>query len=152
MSFASEHAGKKAYDEVEFSYGTQTLWPDHCVQGTKGCEFHPDLRLPARTMVVRKGYNREVDSYSAFYENDKVSGTGLEEYLRAQGVTRVFLVGLAYDFCVKYTALDARSLGFDVVVVKDACRGVAMEGTMEAADAELAAAGVRTIFTVPTTS
>lgn len=149
MSFASQHEGKSPYDEVEFPYGTQTLWPDHCVQGTKGCEFHPDLAVPSRTMVVRKGYNSKVDSYSAFYENDKVSDTGLAAYLKDLGVTRVFVVGLAYDFCVKYTALDARKLGFDVFVVRDACRGVDMDGTIAAADAELADAGVRTIFTVP---
>ena len=91
------------------AYGTQTLWPDHCVQGTSGCEFHADLSVPSRAMVVRKGYNVEVDSYSAFFENDGSSDTGLDEYLKAEKVTRVVVVGLAYDFCVKYTALDAKN-------------------------------------------
>ena len=127
------------------AYGTQTLWPDHCVQGTSGCEFHADLSVPSRAMVVRKGYNVEVDSYSAFFENDGSSDTGLDEYLKAEKVTRVVVVGLAYDFCVKYTALDAKKLGYDVCVIRDCCRGVNMPGTMDSAEKELAAAGVRVV-------
>ena len=141
-SFASSHSGRAPYDEVAFAYGTQTLWPDHCVQGTRGCAFHDELTIPSRAMVVRKGYSREVDSYSAFFENDKISDTGLDEYLRREGVERVFVVGLAYDFCVKYTALDAKKLGYEAIVVRDCCRGVGLPGTMELAEKELAEAGV----------
>ena len=148
-SFASEHAGKAPYDEVELAYGTQTLWPDHCVQGTWGCAFHDDLVVPARAMVVRKGHNRDVDSYSAFFENDRRSDTGLDEYLKKEGVKRVYVVGLAYDFCVKYTALDAKRLGYDAYVVRDCCAGVALPGTMEAAEKELADAGVVVLETLP---
>ena len=148
-SFASEHAGKAPYDEVELAYGTQTLWPDHCVQGTWGCAFHDDLVVPARAMVVRKGHNRDVDSYSAFFENDRRSDTGLDEYLKREGVKRVYVVGLAYDFCVKYTALDAKRLGYDAYVVRDCCAGVALPGTMEAAEKELADAGVVVLETLP---
>jgi nicotinamidase/pyrazinamidase len=144
-SFASQHEGKSPFDEVDLAYGTQTLWPDHCVQGTYGCEFHADLSFPSRVMVVRKGYNAEVDSYSAFFENDRSSDTGLDEYLKAEKVTRVVVVGLAYDFCVKYTALDARRLGYDVFIIRNCCRGVNMPGTMESAEKELAAAGVHVV-------
>jgi len=149
LSFASAHAGKAPYDEVELAYGTQTLWPDHCVQGTWGCAFHDDLVVPARAMVVRKGHNRDVDSYSAFFENDRRSDTGLDEYLKKEGVKRVYVVGLAYDFCVKYTALDAKRLGYDAYVVRDCCAGVALPGTMEAAEKELADAGVVVLETLP---
>ena len=141
-SFASSHPNAAPYDVVTVSYGEQTLWPDHCVQGTKGCAFSPGLVVTDKVMVVRKGYNPDVDSYSAFYENDKSSDTGLREYLDAEGVDTVYIVGLAYDFCVKYTALDAKRLGYRVVLVRDCCRGVGLPGTMESADAELAAAGV----------
>lgn len=141
-SFASSHPNAAPYDVVTVSYGEQTLWPDHCVQETKGCAFSPGLVVTDKVMVVRKGYNPDVDSYSAFYENDKSSDTGLREYLDAEGVDTVYIVGLAYDFCVKYTALDAKRLGYRVVLVRDCCRGVGLPGTMESADAELAAAGV----------
>jgi len=149
LSFASAHAGKAPYDEVELAYGTQTLWPDHCVQGTWGCAFHDELVVPQRAMVVRKGHDRDVDSYSAFFENDRRSDTGLDAYLRSEGVEVVYVVGLAYDFCVKYTALDAKRLGYDAYVVRDCCAGVAMPGTMEAADRELADAGVVVLETLP---
>ena len=144
-SFASSHSGRAPYDEVELAYGAQTLWPDHCVQGTRGCEFHDDLTIPSRAMVVRKGYTREVDSYSAFFENDKMSDTGLDQYLRSEGVERVFVVGLAYDFCVKYTALDAVKLGYEAIVVRDCCRGVDLPGTMKLAEEDFGQAGVRVI-------
>ena len=141
-SFASSHPNAAPYDVTTVSYGEQTLWPDHCVQGTKGCAFSPGLVVTDKVMVVRKGYNPAVDSYSAFYENDKSSGTGLREYLDAENVDTVYVAGLAYDFCVKYTALDAKRLGYRAVIVRDCCRGVGLPGTMELADAELAAAGI----------
>ena len=109
-SFASSYAGKKPFEQVELSYGTQTLWPEHCVQGTKGAEFHPELKLPQAELILRKGFRREIDSYSAFFENDRTIATGLAGYLRERGLTRVFLCGLAYDYCVGYSALDARRL------------------------------------------
>ena len=144
-SFASAHDGAKPYDVTELSYGQQTLWQDHCVMGTEGCEFHKSLPIPSRSMVVRKGFDREVDSYSAFFENDRKTDTGLRAYLESEGVERVFVIGLAYDFCVKYTALDAKRLGYEVYVVRDCCRGVGLPGSMESAEEELAEADVRLI-------
>ena len=141
-SFASAHAGKKPFEQIELSYGIQTLWPDHCVQGTWGAEFHPALRLPRAELILRKGFRREIDSYSAFYENDRVTPTGLAGYLRERGLTRVFLAGLAYDFCVGYSALDARRLGFEAIVLRDACRAIDLNGSVEKIEAEFARAGV----------
>lgn len=130
QSFASAHPGKKPYDTIEVSYGTQVLWPDHCVQGTPGAEFRRDLQIPHAELVIRKGYHREIDSYSAFYENDRTTPTGLSGYLRERGLTRVFLAGLAFDFCVRYSAEDASGEGFAVVVVEDACRGIDVQGSV----------------------
>lgn len=144
-SFASAHAGKKPYDQIEMPYGTQTLWPDHCVQGTPGADFHPDLMLTRAELILRKGFRREIDSYSAFFENDRTTATGLAGYLRERGLTRVFLCGLAYDFCVGFSALDARRLGFETVVIRDACRAIDLSGSLAAMDAEFARAGVRVI-------
>lgn len=141
-SFASQYPGKSPLDTVELAYGSQTLWPDHCVQGTKGAAFHEDLAIPERCRVVRKGFRREIDSYSAFFENDRTTCTGLEAYLKGIGVTRVFVVGLAYDFCVRFTAEDARRCGFQAVVVKDGTRAVGAPGTVEAAAKGLEEAGV----------
>jgi nicotinamidase/pyrazinamidase len=130
QSFASSHPGRKPYDVIEVSYGQQILWPDHCVQGTSGAAFRDDLQIPHAQLVLRKGYHREIDSYSAFYENDRKTPTGLGGYLRERGLRRVFLAGLAYDFCVRYSAEDARREAFEVVVIEDACRGIDVDGSM----------------------
>jgi nicotinamidase/pyrazinamidase len=141
-SFASSHAGKKPYDQIELSYGTQTLWPDHCVQGSKGAEFHPALILPEAELILRKGFRPQIDSYSAFFENDRTTSTGLAGYLRERGLNRVFLAGLAYDFCVGYSALDARRLGFEAIVIRDACRAIDLNGSAASMEVEFAQAGV----------
>jgi nicotinamidase/pyrazinamidase len=141
-SFASAHPGKKPYEQIEMPYGAQTLWPEHCVQGTHGAEFHPKLHLPKAELILRKGFRREIDSYSAFFENDRTTPTGLAGYLRERGLTRVFLVGLAYDFCVGYSALDARRLGFEVIVIRDACRAIDLDGSVAKAEAEFSKAGI----------
>ena len=141
-SFASTHPNAAPYDAIATVYGEQTLWPDHCVQGTPGAAFHPDLRLDRATSIVRKGFRREVDSYSAFFENDRRTATGLGAALRERGVTRVFLAGLAFDFCVLYSALDARRLGFEAVVLDFACAGIDIDGSMTAARAALREVGV----------
>jgi nicotinamidase/pyrazinamidase len=132
-SFASVHAGRRPFDVVEADYGPQTLWPDHCVQGTPGADFHRSLSLPNAALVVRKGMRSAVDSYSAFYENDRKTPTGLVGYLQERGLTGIFAVGLAFDFCVRYSAEDAASSGFTVAVIEDACRGIDIEGSMAAA-------------------
>jgi nicotinamidase/pyrazinamidase len=142
-SFASAHAGKKPFEQIEESYGMQTLWPDHCIQGSKGAEFHPALRLPQAELILRKGFRTEIDSYSAFFENDRTTATGLAGYLRERGLTRVFLAGLAYDFCVGYSALDARRLGFAAIILRDACRAIDLNGSVEKIEAEFAEAGVK---------
>ncbi len=141
-SFASSHPGKRAFERIELSYGAQTLWPDHCVQGSRGAEFHPSLRLPQAELIVRKGFRREIDSYSAFFENDRATPTGLFGYLKERGLTRVFLGGLAYDYCVGYSALDARRQGLPAVVIGDACRAIDLNGSVERMEAEFAVAGV----------
>ncbi len=141
-SFAGMHAGRSAYKTVELSYGQQTLWPAHCVQGTPGAEFHPELRVDRAQLMVRKGFRAGIDSYSAFRENDRQTATGLAGYLRERGLRRVFLAGLAYDFCVGYSALDARELGLEAWVVTDACRSVGLAGSVAAMDRSLEQAGV----------
>jgi len=141
-SFASAHAGKKPFETIEVGYGTQTLWPDHCVQGSTGAELHAGLELTRAELILRKGFRREIDSYSAFFENDRETPTGLGGYLEERGLTRVFLAGLAYDFCVGYSALDARRLGFEAIVIKDACRAIDLNGSVENIEAEFARAGV----------
>ena len=144
-SFASAHAGKKPFEQIELSYGTQTLWPDHCVQDSKGAEFHPALQLPQAELILRKGFRPQIDSYSAFLENDRVTPTGLAGYLRERNLTRIFLAGLAYDFCVGYSALDARRLGLPVAVIRDACRAIDLNGSVAKIEAEFAQAGVMLI-------
>lgn len=129
LSFASSHPDRKPLDTITLAYGPQILWPDHCVQGTFGAEFHPTLRVPHAELVLRKGYDRAIDSYSAFYENDHQTPTGLGGYLRERGLTRVFIAGLAFDFCVRYSAEDARRAGLGAVVVEDACRGIDVGGS-----------------------
>ena len=133
LSFASSHPGKHPLERIELSYGPQILWPDHCVQGTPGAAFHRDLDVANCELIIRKGYHREIDSYSAFFENDRQTPTGLAGYLRERGLTRIFVVGLATDFCVAYSALDARRLGFDVTVIENACRGIDVDGSLAAA-------------------
>ena len=144
-SFASAHAGKKPFEQIELSYGAQTLWPDHCVQGSKGAEFHPALKLPQAEMILRKGFRPQIDSYSAFFENDRITPTGLAGYLEERNLTRVFLAGLAYDYCVGYSALDARRLGFEAVVIRDACRAIDLDGSVARIEAEFDQAGVMVI-------
>lgn len=141
-SFAPSHAGKQPYDQIELSYGMQTLWPDHCVQGSKGAEFHPRLDLPQAELVVRKGARAQIDSYSAFFENDRTTPTGLGDYLRDRNLTRVFLAGLAYDYCVGYSALDARRLGLQAVILRDACRAIDLNRSVARIEAKFAEAGV----------
>lgn len=141
-SFASAHRGKRPYETVETSYGAQILWPDHCVQGTAGAAFHHDVNVTRAELIVRKGFHPDIDSYSAFYENDHTTGTGLCGYLRERGFRRVYLCGLATDFCVKWSALDARREGFEVSVIEDACRAIDLDGSLAAARAEMQAAGV----------
>jgi nicotinamidase/pyrazinamidase len=144
-SFASAHKGKQPFEQINLSYGMQTLWPDHCIQGSKGAEFHPALNLPDAEIILRKGFNPKTDSYSAFFENDHKTATGLGDYLRAQRLGRVFLAGLAYDYCVGYTALDARGLGLEAIIVRDACRAIDLNGSVEKIEAEFASAGVKLI-------
>ena len=124
--------GRKPYDTIEVAYGPQILWPDHCIQGTPGAEFHDDLDIPHAALVIRKGFRPHIDSYSAFYENDRKTPTGLGGYLRERGLKRIFIAGLALDFCVRYSAEDARREGFDVVVIEDACRGIDVGGSVAA--------------------
>jgi nicotinamidase/pyrazinamidase len=141
-SFASAHPGRKPYDAIELDYGRQTLWPDHCVPGTHGAEFHPHLDTRAASVIVRKGTNPAVDSYSAFYENDRRTSTGLAGLLRERGVERLVLTGLATDFCIRYSALDAVREGFSVAVAEDAVRGIDVSGSLAEAWSEMAHAGV----------
>ena len=141
-SFASQHAGREPFETIEASYGPQILWPDHCVQGTPGAEFHPDLDWRTAELVIRKGFRRDIDSYSAFFENDHRTPTGLGGYLRERGFTRVVLAGLATDFCVHFSAMDARKLGFGVRVIEAACRAIDLEGSLAAARRQWADAGV----------
>jgi nicotinamidase/pyrazinamidase len=138
LSFASSYAGRKPYEMVELSYGTQILWPDHCVQDTEGARLRPDLRIEHAQLLLRKGFNREIDSYSAFQENDRKTSTGLAGYLRERGFTRIFLAGLAFDFCVRYSAEDAKQQGFEPLVIEDACRGIDVGGSLLAARERLA--------------
>lgn len=141
-SFASSHPGTAPFGSIELAYGTQTLWPDHCVQGTKGAEFHSGLDWTKAELVIRKGFRAPIDSYSAFFENDRKTPTGLAGYLRERGLTRLTLVGLATDFCVAYSALDARKLGFETRVALDACRAIDLGGSLAAAEEQMREAGV----------
>ena len=141
-SFASQHEGKAPMELVEMPYGPQVLWPDHCIQGSKGAEFHDALRVDRADLIIRKGYNRAIDSYSGFFENDQTTSTGLEGYLKSRGITHLTFVGLATDFCVNFSAVDAARLGFGVEVALDLCRGIDFDGSLEAAREGMAAAGV----------
>ncbi|SDT05930.1 bifunctional nicotinamidase/pyrazinamidase [Pseudomonas granadensis] len=144
-SFASRHPGKQPFDSVQLPYGEQTLWPEHCVQGTAGAEFHPQLDLPHAQLIIRKGCNPDIDSYSAFLEADRCTTTGLSGYLKARGIDTVYMVGLALDFCVMFSALDARAAGFNAYVVLDACRAIDMNGSLQSAMERMQSAGVELI-------
>ena len=145
QSFASSHPGKRPFETVAVAYGQQILWPDHCVQGTLGAQFHGDLQIPHAELVIRKGFRPTIDSYSALYENDRKTPTGLAGYLRERGITRIFIAGLALDFCVRYSAEDARREGFAVTVIEDACRGIDVEGSVVATRESFAALGVAAV-------
>ncbi|TPQ35893.1 bifunctional nicotinamidase/pyrazinamidase [Bradyrhizobium guangdongense] len=142
VSFAANHTSKQPFETVELDYGTQVLWPTHCVQGSPGAEFHRDLEVTRPNLVVRKGFRRGIDSYSAFYENDRTTPTGLLGYLRERELKRVFVAGLALDFCVRYSAEDARKAGFEVAVIEDACRGIDLGGSVAATHQSFKALGI----------
>ncbi|MGP8250994.1 MAG: bifunctional nicotinamidase/pyrazinamidase [Terracidiphilus sp.] len=144
-SFARSHPGSQPFETIQLAYGPQTLWPPHCVQGTQGAEFHPDLKLTQAELILRKGFRPQTDSYSAFFENDRTTPTGLAGYLGERGLTRIFFAGLAYDFCVGYSALDARRLGLQAFVLRDACRAIDLNRSLAGIEAEFAAAGVTVI-------
>ena len=144
-SFASSHPGANPMEVVEMPYGPQVLWPDHCVQGSRGAQFHTDLNTDRADMILRKGYNPALDSYSAFFENDRRTPTGLHGYLQTRGIDRITLVGLALDFCVNFSAVDAAGLGYDVRVEQALCRGIDTHGSMSAALAGMRAAGATLI-------
>jgi nicotinamidase/pyrazinamidase len=145
VSFASVHAGKKPFETIDLPYGKQVLWPDHCVQGTDGASLSKDLSIPQAELVIRKGYHKDVDSYSAFTEADGKTTTGLAAYLKARKLQKLFIAGLATDFCVAWTATDARKAGFEAYVIEDACRGIDTQGSLAKAWADMAKAGVKRI-------
>ncbi|MBI3454137.1 MAG: bifunctional nicotinamidase/pyrazinamidase [Rhodospirillales bacterium] len=146
LSFASAHPGREPFETVDLPYGPQILWPDHCIQDTSGAAFHAGFDAARAEMIVRKGFRRAIDSYSAFFENDRTTSTGLAGYLRERGFTRVFLAGLAYDFCVRFSAEDARREGFAVTVIEDACRSIDTGGSRAATNDSFARLGVRRIM------
>lgn len=148
ISFASSHTNKRPYETIEVPYGAQTLWPDHCLRNTPGSALHPGLDIPHAELILRKGFRRHIDSYSAFLENDHVTPTGLTGYLRERGITRLFLCGLAYDFCVRYSAIDGYKLGFEAVVLEDACRPVALPGSVDETNRQLAEHGIQRISAI----
>jgi nicotinamidase/pyrazinamidase len=147
VSFAANHVGAKPFDTISLPYGQQVLWPSHCVQGSAGAALAPDLRLPRAELIIRKGFRRDIDSYSAFSEADRKTHTGLAGYLRERGLRRAFLVGLATDFCVGWSALDARAAGFEACVVEDCCRAIDIGGSLDQAWQAMLAAGVQRIRT-----
>jgi nicotinamidase/pyrazinamidase len=142
QSFASSHPGRRPFETIAVDYGPQVLWPDHCVQGTLGAELRRDLAVGHAELVLRKGFRRSIDSYSAFFENDRRTATGLAGYLRDRGLGRIFLAGLAFDFCVGWSAEDAHAEGFAAVVIEDACRGIDIDGSVAATRRKLAALGI----------
>lgn len=144
-SFASEHPGKQPFERILLPYGDQTLWPDHCIQGSEGAALHRNLQVPHAQLVIRKGYNPQIDSYSAFLEADRTTPTGLTGYLHERGIETLYLCGLALDFCVAWSALDARARGFSTYVVEDACRAINLEGSAEAVRHDMRNAGVQLV-------
>jgi nicotinamidase/pyrazinamidase len=144
-SFATSHPGAAPFEAISMPYGQQTLWPDHCVQGTPGAAFHPQLKTERAELVIRKGFRPAIDSYSAFHENDRHTPTGLAGYLRERGLQRIFMAGLATDYCVHYSAVDARRLGFETVVIENGCRAIDLAGSLDAAWAAMAAADVQRV-------
>ncbi|MGH1412587.1 MAG: bifunctional nicotinamidase/pyrazinamidase [Pelagimonas sp.] len=144
-SFASSHRSQAPFDVIDMPYGPQVLWPDHCVQGTSGADFHADLNIDKADIIVRKGFRPEIDSYSAFFENDHKTPTGLEGYLRTRGIVDLTFVGLATDFCVNFSAVDAAKLGFDVSVRQDLCRAIDLDGSLTGAKEGMKTAGVRLV-------
>jgi len=149
LSFAANHAGADPFSMTTMPYGPQVLWPTHCVQGSDGAAFHADLTTDNADLILRKGFRPKIDSYSAFFENDKTTPTGLEGYLRTRGITALTLVGLATDYCVAYSAIDAAKLGFDVTVDLAACRAIDLDGSLNSALADMRAAGVRLLQPTP---
>lgn len=145
LSFATSHPGKSPFETTEMPYGTQTLWPDHCVQGTSGAEFHPGLDTTKAELIIRKGFRRTIDSYSTFFENDRVTPTGLAGYLRERGIGHITLTGIATDFCVAYSAIDARRLGFEVTVLLDACRAIDLDGSLAVMIEQMKASGAKIV-------
>lgn len=141
-SFASAHEGRAPYEMITMPYGPQVLWPDHCIQGSMGAQFHEGLAQDRADLIIRKGFNPAIDSYSAFFENDHATPTGLEGYLRTRGIEKLTMVGLALDFCVNYSAVDAAKLGFDVTVRQDLCRAIDLDGSLDAAVSGMKSAGV----------
>ena len=146
ISFASSHPGQAPFSQIDVAYGPQTLWPDHCLQHSAGAALHPALEVPHAELILRKGFRREIDSYSAFLENDHRTPTGLAGYLRERGLQRLFIAGLAYDFCVRFSAIDGKALGFETIVIEDATRAVGLPGSVEATNAAFGAAGIPRIL------
>ena len=146
ISFAENHTGKQAYETIELDYGTQVLWPSHCVQGTPDADFHPDLEITTAQLIVRKGFHSQIDSYSAFMEADHKTSTGLAGYLRERGIDTVYMVGIATDFCVAWTAIDASKLGFQSYVIADATKGIDLNGSLQHAWQEILANGVKKVY------
>jgi nicotinamidase/pyrazinamidase len=142
-SFASSHPGRKPFDTIELPYGRQVLWPEHCVQGTSGAAFHRELNVTKAQLIIRKGHHRDIDSYSAFLEADRKTTTGLAGYLKERGFTKLYVCGLATDFCVAWTALDARAAGFDTTVIEEASRAIDLDGSLARAWADMTSAGVK---------
>ena len=151
ISFASSHAGRAPYSQVDVAYGPQTLWPDHCVQHSSGAALHPALDVPHAELILRKGFRRHIDSYSAFLENDHRTPTGLAGYLRERGLQRLFIAGLAYDYCVRFSAIDGKALGFETIVIEDATRAVGLPGSVEATNASFEAAEIPRILAADVT-
>lgn len=146
ISFAENHAGKKPFDVIQLDYGTQVLWPSHCVQDTDDAELHPDLKLPTAQLIIRKGFHQHIDSYSAFLEADHKTSTGLAGYLKERGITTVYVVGIATDFCVAWTAIDAANLGFESYVIADVTKGIDLNGSLQHAWQEMLSKGVKKIY------
>lgn len=145
ISFASSHPGTKPFSAIKVAYGSQTLWPDHCIQGTAGANLHPGLDIAHAELILRKGFRREIDSYSAFVEDDHRTPTGLASYLRERGLKRIFLCGLAYDFCVRFSAIDGTAAGFECIVIEDATRAVGMPGSVKETQAAFAKQNIQRI-------